>query len=478
MPAIGRFSARPVAFSLRRQLTARWILALILSCASIPVLPVAGQANAKIEAAIDQAIYLSSLEHTMDAQALYKEIHPDARALISEKTVEGWYQSDFFPLNPQPITQILSANFVTWTWGVTGKTYHNTVEITFIQPFGIGVNQYVVTETVRLVEYQQGKWGWFFGRSQEFVDQQRAIHDPSGGTSRSGAKSGTRTNRKSSTTTGSNRTASSQTSSGSSRKSCTLVELRPGYPQYRGLVTGLSQQWGGLGDWECLETLERNFPQFDKAEQDRLNIEAARYLGINGEPEVWLWENWMAIEAQRGLPIQCYACLLVDPTIVPINTSITQDWTDPRILAGFMDSLSAVELYLPTAQMRSNFVDNYQMRAHAFLVLGPSANATEVLTIYQGIGQSEYWYSFNNAGSYIYEVGGYAWVSENAYPEDQIFGVFWAVHTGLYLHPASVRNSVIAMLDQGILGWRAELVTGSSESLVSYLKRETSLLQN
>lgn len=83
---------------------------------------------------------------------------------------------------------------------------------------------------------------------------------------------------------------------------CTLVELAPGYPGYRGFVTGLF----GPGEATCLEELQRRNPWFDRGQQDAENLAAAARLGLAGDPSHWVWENWLAIEAKRGLPLTCY----------------------------------------------------------------------------------------------------------------------------------------------------------------------------
>ncbi|HEV2123033.1 MAG TPA: hypothetical protein VGW38_09700, partial [Chloroflexota bacterium] len=63
---------------------------------------------------------------------------------------------------------------------------------------------------------------------------------------------------------------------------CTMVELQPGYPGYRGNVTGVMPHEGGTADYDCLETLEQLDPLFNRERQDRLNEMAATALGIEG----------------------------------------------------------------------------------------------------------------------------------------------------------------------------------------------------
>jgi hypothetical protein len=311
-------------------------LILIVAVLIPPSLASSAQSQRDINAASNDAISISALESVKNADALYLWMHPDGQQIIPKSAVVGWYTTDFFPLHPQPISEIIGVQFIDWTWPVTGKVYPNTAEIRFIQPFGTGGNIVYQEETVRLVEVN-GQWRWFFGRSQEFVDRQIARFPDSGSTSRSSTSSSNASTTSRSSQPGSSR--SSQSSSG-----CTLVELYPGYPGYRGVVTGMLPNWGGLGDWACLQTLESQNPAFDIEAVDAANIAAARRLGIEGQPEDWVWENWMQIEAVRGLPTQCYSCVLMSTGIVPLNTSVQPDPNDPRIQAGYSGQQYALQL--------------------------------------------------------------------------------------------------------------------------------------
>lgn len=117
------------------------------------------------------AVDISVLEAQGRFSDIYDQMHPDAQAFIPRAAVVGWYENDFAPLGPGVIT-VTGVEYVTWTWPVTGKTYANTAEVSFQQPFANGS---VVSEVVRLVE-SGGNWRWFFGRSPEFVDEQIARH--------------------------------------------------------------------------------------------------------------------------------------------------------------------------------------------------------------------------------------------------------------------------------------------------------------
>jgi hypothetical protein len=122
---------------------------------------------------------------------------------------------------------------------------------------------------------------------------------------------------------------------------CTLVELNPGYPGYRGMITGLK----GIGDFQCLQQLERQDPTFDRTAEDTANRRAAVALEIRGGPSDWTWENWMEIEIERGMVPQCYACLLVDPSIYPLSNGAQVPSDDPRLITGMLEGYG-LETYI------------------------------------------------------------------------------------------------------------------------------------
>jgi hypothetical protein len=124
---------------------------------------------------------------------------------------------------------------------------------------------------------------------------------------------------------------------------CTLVELYPGYPGYRGMITGLK----GIGDFQCLEVLNDRNPNFNRAIEDRENYLAGMRLGIRGTFKEWTWENWMEIEIERGKTPQCYACLLFNTSMYAQPNGATVEPDDPRLLLG-MTIGSYLENYILT----------------------------------------------------------------------------------------------------------------------------------
>jgi hypothetical protein len=122
------------------------------------------------EATLAAAVDLSRLEATGAFDALYDEMHADARAVVPRAAVVGWYSHDFAPRRPG-VADAIKVRFVTWTWPVSGVMYPNTAEVTYQQSFADGS---VVRDAVRLVRDDAGAWRWFFGRDRAFVDEQIA----------------------------------------------------------------------------------------------------------------------------------------------------------------------------------------------------------------------------------------------------------------------------------------------------------------
>ena len=144
------------------------------------------------------------------------------------------------------------------------------------------------------------------------------------------------------------------------------------------MITGLK----GIGDFQCLEVLERDNPKFDRAAQDRANRAAATQLGIAGTPVDWTWENWMEIEIERGLQPHCYACLIVDSTTFgqPYGASVPAN--DPRLIVGLRSGTALESYILNQLGDRSGAASQdgiYWRTAAAFRWLGIDQNAPQTL---------------------------------------------------------------------------------------------------
>jgi predicted metalloprotease len=139
---------------------------------AIEVLPLAPATDAAdIEAT---AVELSQMEADRDFAGLYDRLHPDSRALVSFDVFSGWYEALLAGKTTDELT-VTEINFIDWTWGVNGVTYRDTAQVRFVQPYWIdGVRDDVASE-FHLVE-DDGEWYWFFGGSQDFIDQQAALY--------------------------------------------------------------------------------------------------------------------------------------------------------------------------------------------------------------------------------------------------------------------------------------------------------------
>lgn len=131
-----------------------------------------------IEGAAEAARAFSALEAERDFTALYDQMHPDAREIVPKSTVVGWYEAFLSTrdVGELTVTEVLPEP---WTWGVTGVTYQDAVTVRFVQPYTIDG---VVTEVPGEVHLAPAgdEWGWFFGASRQFVDEQIALYGDDG----------------------------------------------------------------------------------------------------------------------------------------------------------------------------------------------------------------------------------------------------------------------------------------------------------
>jgi predicted metalloprotease len=169
-------------------------LVLALSCVVITSVPVAGaaspahlfiwqeQAPAQLEdqlaEAADAARELSVLEAERDFDALYERMHPDALAVVPRSAVVGWYESYFSERETSEL-DVTGVAPEPWTWPVTGVTYDDAVTVRFVQPYTVDGVVTDVSGEVHLVPFD-GEWGWFFGASRAFVDEQVAVYGDDG----------------------------------------------------------------------------------------------------------------------------------------------------------------------------------------------------------------------------------------------------------------------------------------------------------
>ena len=140
------------------------------------------QADDPLAEATEVARELSRLEADRDFDPLYERMHPDALAVVPRSVVVGWYESFFSDRETDELT-VTEVVPEPWTWVVTGTTYEDAVMVTFVQPYTVAG---VVTEVqgeVHLVPFDHD-WGWFFGASRAFVDEQIALYGDDGSATR------------------------------------------------------------------------------------------------------------------------------------------------------------------------------------------------------------------------------------------------------------------------------------------------------
>lgn len=448
----------------------------LFASAIAPLVPSAAAAqNSRDEReASNQAVHISELEAQGRFSRIYSLMHSDSKAIVPREAVVGWYETDVAPLEPQPMNEILEVRFVRWTWGVTGERYRNTAEIDFIQPFGSGNNVTYTEETIRLVE-EDGEWRWFFGRSREFVDEQIARFVDDDSATQESDRDG-EDDRISRSDDDDDRNTSSDEGLPGSTRNCTLVELYPGYPGYRGNITGVMPHWGGTGDYVCLQDLEASDRRFDKDDEDRANKRAARTLGINGTFEDWTWENWMLIEAERELPSSCYTCLILDTSTAPLNRDVQPETDDPRLLLGFWGERVAIDritedLFGQPSYDADFYGDDYILRAEGYFLLGATANAPELLEamtdrvneVNQPRGSL---YSYEQTVDVILSQGGYMWVTGDMSPFDQQFVAVYAFSVCMQYMPSVIGEPLLINFMALIDDWR---LTGYRGSLRDYL---------
>jgi predicted metalloprotease len=121
---------------------------------------------------------LSQLEAAQDFEALYERMHPEARAVVPRSAVIGWYEAMYAIRSTSELT-VTNVTFGPWTWGVTGVTYDAAATVSFMQPYVVDGVEQDVTGEVHLVPFEDS-WGWFFGASKEFLDEQIALYGDDG----------------------------------------------------------------------------------------------------------------------------------------------------------------------------------------------------------------------------------------------------------------------------------------------------------
>lgn len=246
---------------------------------------------------------------------------------------------------------------------------------------------------------------------------------------------------------------------------CEEIELYPGYPDYRGNIPGLI----GPGDSACLEELEEANPKFDRVAVDRANEAAARRLGLAGPPELWTWENWMAIEGELGLqPMTCYACTAVELLEAgPPIGRVRRD--DPRLLLGVFADLSSTDalrrLFAKHGLIGgslSRFLEyDIDLRALSGAAYPGHWNAEERLAQYDAVVSgiaSGGWFSIKPLLTTLVTQGGYAPTPSTAHPYDQVMMIYAAIPVLSQLLTPLAQKAFVRQFEGILSTWENQLL--------------------
>jgi predicted metalloprotease len=140
--------------------------------------PAAAQTDDRLAAAANAARELSVLEAERDFDELYERMHPHALAVVPRSAVVGWYETYFAERDTSEL-EVTAVEFEPWTWEVSGVTYEDAVTVKYDQPYTVDGVVSNVTGEVHLVPFGD-EWGWFFGASRAFVDEQVALYGDDG----------------------------------------------------------------------------------------------------------------------------------------------------------------------------------------------------------------------------------------------------------------------------------------------------------
>lgn len=249
---------------------------------------------------------------------------------------------------------------------------------------------------------------------------------------------------------------------------CTIIELYPGYPGYRGAVAGLI----GRSDTACFESLQSQYPSFDRESEDAANLEIAQQLGVTGSFSEWPWETWAVIGVIRGRGADpnllniCYFCLMLDPNAAPAgpNPPVT---SDPRlqnqlhsVLQRYFQLTGSV-YPIPSAIAEIFSWDDWgRVRGYLFSELSqPTAIAlNDSVESSQG---DRFGLDQHAASCIVNTRGGYTYVAPGSHLIDQ----FWSATLGMLLAPLTngqlASNIAIATLSNLIDNYRRSYDEGS-----------------
>jgi len=258
---------------------------------------------------------------------------------------------------------------------------------------------------------------------------------------------------------------------------CELVELYPGYPGYRGYVTGLD----GLGDYACLEELERMNYGFNRQAVDAANLTAAQRVGLAGQPVEWTWENWMAIEAELGYPPTCYACaILAAPQRTP-TSGVTAIPGDPRLLIGDMWGSAAVstlsaERGIPAWRVTSVVPTDRVLRALVGMAHpGRHLTAAQIAegsgAVLDGLVTPGNFLDVARLWDNLIDQGGYAPTPHRAHPDDQVLMIMLGAEALAGFSVPFVSTGLYNQLQRSGTEWNAAALSGPTVSFAEWIRQ-------
>jgi predicted metalloprotease len=145
------------------------ILLTLLAPTSMPAPAQERDGNRDRANAVATAGEILRLASERKFNAMYDYIHPDAMAIVPRAAAVGAFTDIYQEANVGQ-AEIVGAEMVPWTWGVTGQEYPYAAKISFIQPFVDENNEQTWLEDDMYLVESDGEWRWFFGSSPETVE--------------------------------------------------------------------------------------------------------------------------------------------------------------------------------------------------------------------------------------------------------------------------------------------------------------------
>jgi predicted metalloprotease len=150
------------------------LLAAILLATALPRAASADQAE-DASAALAQARQIFKFASDGDYNAMYDLMHPDAQKVISRETAVATFKA-IYGSGAVGRGVPIDISFGPWTWGVTGQEYEYAAAVSFEQPYEQDGKETVRSDTMYLVQDDQGEWRWFLGNSPDFVERIQTIY--------------------------------------------------------------------------------------------------------------------------------------------------------------------------------------------------------------------------------------------------------------------------------------------------------------